>query len=177
MNQTVLAAVLARANGAPPMHFREQFYEVKQHIVARWGSLRGLVYQRIEDRCWGEHGNLCDRYCGKCGGTGIYRALTVELEEWELEGRVFHRPLRRVLYTSQPIAIHGRVHHRRIVGARDCAGALFLLFAPHLVDLHVLTPGGSEALRRAMRIAAAIGPVPRSSVIRSQVPRSSEIPF
>lgn len=177
MNHAILSAVLARANACPPISFREQFYGIKQHILERWGVRCGTDYQRIVKRCWAYD---CDEDCGRCGGTGVYETMTVELERWLFHHRVFHRPVKR-LYGKEaqhaPITIEGKIEHRRIEGSRVCSAALFLLFAPH--HLNIETRGGASSVdfaRRAIRIAASIGPVAKGDVM-TPVEVGTEIPF
>jgi len=173
----MLAAVLARANSAPPVPLRDEFYEIKQHILTRWGRLQRLVYQRIEDRCWGTPYESCGPHCCKCDGSGIYATKTIELEEWSYQDRVFHRPVRRLFGEEADqavITIQGRISHRHFQLARVCAAALFLMFHPSMVSLIVHTQSGWDVFRKALRIASLIGPVPRSAVI--PLPATTDTP-
>ena len=55
MNTVALSAILARANACPPIHFRNQFFDVKKHVLDRFGTKTDVIHwQTIEKRCWGE---------------------------------------------------------------------------------------------------------------------------
>lgn len=173
----ILSAVLARANACPPANFRAEFYEIKQHILSLYGVHVGFDYQRIVHHCWGEYYGSCGDDCVKCGGTGIYQTVIVELERWRYRRRVFHRPVRRLFgdeAKTAPITIEGKIEHRRMEKARDCAAALFVIFAPHVISLATDNRQMAAAARRCFRIVAAIGPVPREHVIQ---PAEETIPF
>lgn len=71
-------------------------------------------------------------------------------------------------HDREALAMHAE-NHARTKHSRDCVAALFLLFAPHLLRLPIdgLQADAAERVRRAVRIASAIGPVSRESVMNS----------
>lgn len=177
MNIQRLSAVLARANSCPPMQFRAEFYEIKQHICETFGKLIGHDVQYIKKTCWGDYYEGCSDHCDRCGGTGIYSETWWKLERWKVGERVFHRPAQRLSRSEAvgyAVNIEGKISHKKTAKARDCAGALFLLFAPHRIAIpSIENQGACEHYRRAMRIACFVGPVTRKSLVVSQV----EVPF
>lgn len=182
MNTKVLAAVLARANASPPSHglLRDAFYEVKEEILRRWGQRTGAIVQHIVKPCWGWPREGCHDECDKCGGTGIYSESWIKLEVWTLEGRTFHRPaarLRRFRPRREVVTIEGVIAKRLASRAAVCRNALFCLFRPAMLSNSLQHWDGehcsAESLRRALRIAACIGPVPQSAI---KIPKA-EAPF
>ncbi len=93
-----LAVVLHHANSQPPSAAKQEFYELKQAILERYGWRDGDDWQHIFKPCWGHHYYGCGDDCEKCGGTGVYSRVYVHLERWRLGTRhVFHRPVKRCL--------------------------------------------------------------------------------
>ena len=182
VNIKVLASVLARANASPPSHgpLRDAFYEVKEEILRRWGHRTGTIVQHIVKPCWGWPCDGCHDDCTKCGGTGIYSESWIKLEVWTLMGREFHRPvarLRRFLPRREVATIEGVIQKRPARRAAVCRNALFCLFRPAMLCSSLQHWDGehccAESFRRAMRVAACIGTMPRYSI---KLP-SAEPPF
>lgn len=183
MNINILSSVLARANACPPSHCNAEFYEVKDLILRTWGVRRRCVVQRIVDRCWGYEDSGCDEYCEKCGGTGVYRTRWFKLEEWELSGKIFHRPVTGLRRYRGPVQVEGKVKHRRSANASICANALFLLFRPDVLNAtidadQVNSLSRVDLTRKYVRVANAIGPVPkRVAMTLAPKDRENEVPF
>lgn len=131
-----LAVVLHHANSQPPSAAKQEFYELKQAILERYGWQDGEDWQKIEHPCWGESRyDPCHEDCGKCGGTGIYWRVFVRLERWRLGDRhVFHRPAERfvALPGGASVTIVGKVSHKRKPLSQACADVLAMLFRPQL---------------------------------------------
>lgn len=93
-----LCKALHVANAKPPQIIRDQFYDIKDKVLKRFGQAEGFDYQRIDKKCWDCDGGVSvwnDDYCSRCDGSGIYLTTYVKLERWRLGWRVFHRPVDR----------------------------------------------------------------------------------
>lgn len=120
--------LLHLANADPPMH-REAFYALKDRLCRRYGYFDGYDLQHLVQPCWGAHGERDEgpaqshATCGRCGGTGIYRARWVRLERWQVGAFVFHRPVNSTDIPPQERqwgwgewgreVIEGPIHHPR----------------------------------------------------------------
>lgn len=181
----MLAAVLARANMAPPSvpWCKEAFYEIKDLILKRWGQKTRRVVQHIEDSCWGYSSIGCDGIlCDKCDGTGVFRDRWFLLQEWDLKGRLFHNPITRLQQYKGPIAVEGKKQARLLPGSNECLNALFLMFRPDCVIATVargtINSGDRvAAMARAIRIANSIGPIPSDLATELYSAAHSEPPF
>ena len=175
MNLKMLTSVLHRANACPPANYHEEFYAVKQLILETWGTRCHTIVQRIQKVCWGDWDYGCGDDCGRCGGTGIYETKYFELEEWVLCGRTFHRPIRRIYGYDGTVGFEGRKTAKRTKGSIDCWRALAILFRG---DFLVRNDSLETCLkfRKAVRIASAIGPVPKSLATKLWTIKE-EVPF
>lgn len=95
--QRLLSLLLWHAN-SKPAHKRYQFYDMKERILRRYGTIdsgQHCDWQDVSKPCWscdGTGGLYEPGACLKCFGTGIYRPVFVPLARWKLAGRVFHLP-------------------------------------------------------------------------------------
>ncbi len=104
---------LANANG------NAAFYAFKARFLRRFGTRAGLDRQRIELDCYGCEGSgffTKSEVCRKCGGQGVYDVKEILLERWDLQGRIYHRPLDAAeawpLRNEEPVAIiEGKIKH------------------------------------------------------------------
>lgn len=157
MNIKVLAAVLESANSVRRGSMFDPFWDIKRHILNRFGKHDGFVYQLFPRTC-----------------------QIVKHRSYVLEGRQFLVPATSLDLRLEDLPDGARcfkglvkkpAHMKWIV----CQSALELVFAPWLFHR------GTDASNQAVRLAAAIGPVP--SVYLMMKPQSTvtfgtdEVPF
>jgi hypothetical protein len=112
-----LGLLLHLANAHPPSGRRSEFYALKDRLLRRYGALIDYDVQHIVDKCWGDSDRLgCEgKWCGRCGGTGIWRDRWIVLERWELGSWIFHRPTNLLRAPNAlPRVIEGRIEHRDV---------------------------------------------------------------
>lgn len=182
MNTVALSAILARANACPPIHFRNQFFDVKKHVLDRFGTKTDVIHwQTIEKRCWGEwYQGGCHADCQKCGGTGWYLRKTVSLEVWKFGRFTFHRPLRSIPWSEWEAMnrnpdIVGVKQYRSIRYAKMCCGALFVLFCPWLMKWDLFADHRKDATK-ILRLVGTVG-LPSKSLWLTEPIDSNQIPF
>ena len=157
-----LARVLRTANAYPyGLGDKRSFYTLKQGICETFGRKIGKDVQKITHDCWGPHWGQCGPDCDKCGGTGIFEIVYVELERWQVGDCVFHRPVGRCSRPHQGANIDGIIKHRKKAGWRACAIALARLFS---YDLYwrglqeAPSVGFGKLVKRVDEIAAMCAP-------------------
>jgi len=98
-----LAKLLHYANRRPPITRKQEFYAIKEKILAKYGRKIGYDVQHIRKDCYScdETGMFrCDwkepESCWKCGGTGVYEEFWTLLEKYQLVKYTFHRPISKV---------------------------------------------------------------------------------
>lgn len=130
-----LAVVLHHANAQPPSSAKQEFYELKQAILERYGWRDGDDWQHIVKPCWGTRYEDCTQECDKCGGTGVYDRAFVHLERWRIgDSHVFHKPVKRysILPAGASVTIEGIISHKRKPLSQACADVLTILFRPQM---------------------------------------------
>lgn len=98
----LLGFVLHIANSDPPRlrQPRDDFFDLKDAILKRYGTLLTAEIQHIKKECWlcGGSGKF-ERWdgnfepCRKCGGTGIFDEFWVILSKYRLGRHCFHMPV------------------------------------------------------------------------------------
>lgn len=123
-----LSWLIALANSDAGFYKRD-FYQIKDRLLKRYGRRVGTDVQHIRDECWGYEsvGHCEGKYCRKCYGTGVWSERWIELERWEIGGRIFHRPsgqtgTRFAMLTT----IEGRIRHRDVSGSTAKEALLWL---------------------------------------------------
>jgi len=110
----LVAWLLHIANRHPPYLHRTEFYELKDRILKRHGSIVAYDTQHIVNECWGYYdaGSCQGAACRKCGGSGVFQEKWVALERWHFGRYTFHRPW-TVVYVKPALAasIEGRIQH------------------------------------------------------------------
>lgn len=121
----VVGWLLQRANAAPPRIGREAFYRLKSRLLTQFGERIGVDYQHIVKPCW-------DGPCPRCGGTGIWSEISVQLDRWQVGPWVFHHPVRRLLAIpaeAKTTCIEGYIRHASYGRlSEECALLLALFF-------------------------------------------------
>lgn len=93
----------------------ERFYALKDVLCKRYGVLRCYLTQEILKTCyacdglaspWWDPESRCDR----CRN-GVYSRRWWLLEEWDLDGYIFHRPSKELFIEPDRVDIHGRIEH------------------------------------------------------------------
>ncbi len=127
--QRLVARLLHYANASPPFN-KTEFYEVKDRLLKRYGTLTGSDTQEISKDCWGERrwrpqddwnydgdeDNYeqipCGPKCRRCGGTGIFDIRWILLERWRFGRFTFHRPTTETRKEPASVSVRGRIEHK-----------------------------------------------------------------
>ncbi len=123
----MISRLLYLANADPPTVRRKEFYDLKERLLARYGT-RVLPdhVQEIRKDCWGPQQEGCaGRGCRRCGGSGVWDHFFVRLERHRWGKYEFHRPAERRCRPSAAPDIRGYVRHRE--GGSRCREALLWL--------------------------------------------------
>lgn len=115
--KTIIGRLLYLANTSPPGCGRDEFYAMKDWILARYGTPDGTDVQHIVSECWGNwHDDTgCQgAKCLRCGGTGVYEEKWILLQRWKIGHYSFHsKPTRiwKTHYAFKEPTIEGCVEH------------------------------------------------------------------
>ena len=139
----LLGEVLHVANSRPPFVYKDEFYNLKDTLLCRFGKPDGFDIQHIVKECWECDGgyrsesvnNLgmvvsVKRKCMKCGGSGIYLQFWTRLSRYQIGRRVFHHPERRYyvdpeIPLQRPVIV-GYVEHQKYSGYLHTEALLWL---------------------------------------------------
>lgn len=115
--RNLLAKAIWIVNSDPPHQLRDEFYQIKNKVLKRFGMRVGQDLQHIRKECWHCNYWACDECevtgdCCKCGGTNIYRQFWSRLDVYQLGGFRFHLPVER-LYKDpgEPVTLTDYIQH------------------------------------------------------------------
>jgi len=106
----ILGELLHLANALPPFALKQEFYQLKDHILQCHGVRVGRDLQHIYKECYncdgsgkifrvrsafGNPWNALEGPCWKCAGSGVYENYWVNLLRYRLGRREFHKPLEK----------------------------------------------------------------------------------
>ncbi|WP_291726149.1 hypothetical protein [Bernardetia sp.] len=138
----ILGYLFHYANRDIPLIAKQEFYELKQKLLKKYGTKVGQDIQHIKKDCYS-----CDATgwfsnewkeepCWNCMGTGVYEEFWTKLDKYKLGKFTFHNPVERIYKHSKSFSeeikpnIEGYISHKRPkyrVGT-ECAWWLFLFF-------------------------------------------------
>jgi hypothetical protein len=127
---------LANANVGGSIMGR-RFYDLKDRLLRKYATRDGSDLQYLKDICWGyaDEAACAGKSCRRCGGTGVWSERWIELERWNLGGRIFHRPngpIRVGVESAKEFArniIDGRIQHRGVSYRASDEARLWLMLA------------------------------------------------
>lgn len=126
----IVGELLFLANSRPPI-WKQEFYELKDKIIKRYGTPAGFDVQHIRKECYecegtgkilktvmlyGEPWLGKGASCWKCNETGVYTEFWTHLLRFRVGRRLFHQPEKK--YCSDPEMnlqrpmIEGYVEHK-----------------------------------------------------------------
>lgn len=77
-------------------HGGQDFYAFKDRFLKRFGTPDGYDLQKVEKMCFRCDGSGIysrDELCRSCDGTGIHHTNEHWLRRYNLEGRIYHKPI------------------------------------------------------------------------------------
>ena len=104
---TLIGELLHTANSYPPFHWKREFYELKDYLLRRYGTVQEMDLQHIVKECYacngerritetvlsfGEPFKMHTKTCYKCNGTGTYEEFWIYLLRYQLGRHTFHIP-------------------------------------------------------------------------------------
>ena len=107
---TILGELLHIANSSPPFGWKREFYELKDYLLRRYGTVQEMDLQHIVKECYACNGEkriaetvlafgqpftMHTKACWKCAGTGTYEEYWVHLLRYQLGKHQFHIPIKR----------------------------------------------------------------------------------
>jgi hypothetical protein len=84
-------------------HRKQQFYRLKNSILAKYAHPNDYDIQHVEKKCHTCYGSGMywkDDICRNCNGTGIWANKKVVLQRYILNGQVFHQPKGELTYNG-----------------------------------------------------------------------------
>lgn len=116
------------------------WYKFKDRFLKRFATPAGWDFQTIEHHCWNCGGSgffALGGECQGCEGSGVHRTTHHWLERWDLQGRIYHRPVSCFEAPSprpNPVQeIEGRIKHDASITeaqARRAFARLLLRYEP-----------------------------------------------
>ena len=149
--QKLAAYMLASANTDPPLlYYRQEFFEIKKKLLEKYAVKGEIAIQRIRYECWDcEEGEMLDSGdCSRCGNTGIYLEVWVQLQSYSWKGHDFYIPIpgkRELVYPGKrdevlglapvdwpelPIKHEGTLKKTPDIFSNECKLWLFALYRP-----------------------------------------------
>lgn len=136
MKEKLLSWLLSKANSHP--HWSHDFYQIKDMILRRHGLHLGEEIQHIKKECFTCKGTGIyegREYCRRCLGDGIYSEFCSVLGIYEIGGREFHLPVKRIHYYQEEFrlallgtTIHGYIDHDWVEGGLESEFLLYLIY-------------------------------------------------